>query len=146
MIPAASVAVDVGADMVAIATKAGNPSPSARRYADGRLYVVGVPQAALERALAEVLGLPIPGPVPASVSNLQARAAMRLAGLFEVVEAALQQHAATLPPVEAAILLDAWERGAFERASPTIALIAELVPLSAQQLDDLFRAAGAVAL
>lgn len=56
----ASVALGPEIDMQAVATAAGNPTVSARWYRDGRLYLQGVSQEALERAAALVQGLPVP--------------------------------------------------------------------------------------
>ena len=59
---AASIAVPPEADLVRIATVAGNAAMEARRYEAGRLYVEGVTQAALDAALASV-GTAAPPPV-----------------------------------------------------------------------------------
>jgi len=58
----ASVALPPEADAVAIAEAAGNGAMDGRWYADDRLYVAGVTQAALEAALAQVGTAP---PAPA---------------------------------------------------------------------------------
>lgn len=59
----ASVALDVDANMAAIATAAGNADLNARWYADGRLYVRGVTQEALDAA-AKTVGTAPPEPPP----------------------------------------------------------------------------------
>lgn len=50
----ASVEIEAGADLVAIAVAAGTADPQGRYYRDGWLYVLGVSQEALEAALAQV--------------------------------------------------------------------------------------------
>jgi hypothetical protein len=86
----ASVVVSSNADLPRIAALAGNPAPDARRYERDRLYVAGVTQAALNAALAEVGdGASTRQPVPESVTPLQARKALRAAGLLQQVEEAI---------------------------------------------------------
>ncbi|RKK04826.1 hypothetical protein EBE87_20305 [Pseudoroseomonas wenyumeiae] len=76
--------------MVRIATLAGNGAFDARSYMEGRLYVEGVTQAALNAALAEVGdGASSRQPVPESVTPLQARKALRAAGLLPQVQTAI---------------------------------------------------------
>ena len=71
------------------------------------------------------------------VSRFQAKAALLQAGLLDPVEAAL----AGADPVARLAWAEAVE---FRRLSPTIATLAASLGLSEAQLDDLFRAAGAI--
>lgn len=87
-------------------------------------------------------GMPILGrtPTPQSVTRFQARAALALAGLLDVVEEAV---AASPHPLTRLAWADAQT---FERQSPTVANLAAVLGLSAIQIDDLFKtAAGIVA-
>ena len=77
-------------------------------------------------------------PVPDSVTNYQARRAIRAAGLFDKIDAAIR--GAGDPD-----FVDAWDyANVFLRNDPVIqALPAALTPpLTARQVDDLFRAAA----
>lgn len=90
--------------------------------------------AAIAAAAAALAGEP--PPVPRSVTPVQARRALRQAGLLDQVDTLV----ATLPP-EAR---DEWEYGlAVERDNPVIAAVAAALGLTAAQVDDLFRAAAA---
>ncbi|TBW33342.1 hypothetical protein EYW49_20500 [Siculibacillus lacustris] len=78
-------------------------------------------------------------PVPAAVSAFQAKAALLAAGLLDEAQAAV---AAAAPIVQLA-----WSTAqVFERSSPTIATLAAALvpPLTATQVDDLFRAAARI--
>jgi hypothetical protein len=78
-------------------------------------------------------------PVPAAVSRFQARMALRNAGLFDAVDAALTDPSAPIAAVEA------WNTAQeFRRQSPTIAAMAQALQLGEEQLDALFRAAGKI--
>ncbi len=80
-----SVAVSADRDLPAIAAAAGAGGFVDRRYQDGRLYVRGVTQAALDAAAAQVVSPPAP-PLPtleglqAQVTTLQAQIAALAAG------------------------------------------------------------------
>lgn len=132
----ASIEVPPDADLVRIATLAGNASPDGRRYQGGWLTVDGVPQEALDRALADV-GTQAVVAVPDAVSPLQARRALRAAGLLQQVEAA----------VSAA---DEDTRGAWqyaltiERRDSALTRIAAQMGVSQAQIDDLFRSAASL--
>lgn len=78
-----------------------------------------------------VLILDTPEPVPSSITNFQARAALMQAGLFDQGDAAAK--------AAGGVAHQAWEYGnVFERNSPTIAALAAGLGLSAKQVDDLF--------
>ena len=85
--------------------------------------------------------LPEPGqpvPVPESVTNYQARRAIRAAGLFDQVDAAIRGAG---DPT----FVDAWDyANVFLRTDPVIlALPAALnPPLTSDQVDELFRVAA----
>lgn len=80
-------------------------------------------------------------PVPESVSNFQAKAALLQAGLLDSVESMMA--APQTPAVARLAWSDAQE---FRRTSPTVAAMASALGLSEGQIDDLFRtAAGIVA-
>lgn len=90
------------------------------------------PEELAERARADV---------PASVHLWRLRAACRQAGHFAAIEAAI----AAMPEPTASIAHEAWEYGhEIERASTLLAQLAAAVPLTQQQVDDLFRAAAAI--
>jgi len=131
----ASVAVSADADLVAIATAAGNPAFEARRYADGLLYVEGVTQAALDAALADAGGPPV-APVPESLTPLQVRLALLAAGLLDDFEAVK----ATAPRE---MQLAADFATVVYRTDPMLLAFATQLGLTEQQVDDLFRAAAA---
>lgn len=79
---------------------------------------------------------PPPVPVPVVVTPLQARRALRAAGLADAVAAML----AKAPP-EAR---EAWEYATeVRRDDPTLAALAAQMQLAPEQVDDLFRAAAA---
>lgn len=74
------------------------------------------------------------------VSRLQARVAMRAAGILSAVEAAVLASGN-------ADIQDAWETAVeFRRLSPTILALAAQLGMTDTQLDDLFRAAALVDL
>ena len=81
---------------------------------------------------------PEPSPEPVeTVSAMQARIALRRAGLLAQVEAAVAQGDDELQ--------DAWEYAIeWKRSSPTIAAIGTALGLSEAQIDDLFRAAAEI--
>lgn len=72
-------------------------------------------------------------PVPQSVTPLQARRAMRAAGVLDAVIAAVAQDPETQDAFEYAT--------SFQRNSQFIARVQPLLPLSDDQIDDLFRSA-----
>ncbi len=81
---------------------------------------------------------PLP-PVPQQVTNYQARAALLAAGLFDQVDAAVKAQGTT------SAAFQAWEyANNVYRNSPLIAGLGAALGLSAQQIDDLFRAAAAI--
>ncbi len=76
--------------------------------------------------------VPPPAPVPQSMSPLQARRALRAAGL----KAAVDAYVATLPEEEQ----EAWEYATeVRRDNEVIAAGAAALGLSAEQVDDIFR-------
>lgn len=78
-------------------------------------------------------------PVPLYVSTFQARAVLLEEGLLQAVTAAI----ATADPVAQL----AWDRvTVFRRDSPTIALVAQALGLTAAQLDDFFRRAAKISV
>lgn len=86
-------------------------------------------------------GTPIyaaPAPVPAMVTNFQARAALIAAGLFDQADAAVK--ASTNP-----LALPAWEYSStISRSSPLLDALASGLGLTDAQIDDLFRQAAAI--
>lgn len=73
--------------------------------------------------------------IPASISLLQARRALRAAGLLDAVKAKV---AASSDDIK-----DAWEyASSYERADPIIALLASELGMSDVQIDQLFLAAS----
>ncbi|SHK48978.1 hypothetical protein SAMN02745194_05023 [Roseomonas rosea] len=89
-------------------------------------------------------------PVPAEVTNFQARTALRHAGLFEDAETIVETKANMLAlagdELGAETLREAWVKASFVRTSPLIAELATVLQLTPEQLDDLFRAAAAVSV
>jgi hypothetical protein len=80
-------------------------------------------------------GSPIWAPVPAEVSPVQARKALRRAGLIDAVNT----HIATLGGDDQ----DTWEYAdSIHRDNPILAAVASSLSLSETQLDDLFRLAA----
>lgn len=77
--------------------------------------------------------------VPQTVTRFQARTALAQAGLFTSVEA----YMATLPAdnIQRLAWQDAQE---FRRTSPTVLALAQMLGLTATQLDELFRAAALI--
>jgi hypothetical protein len=131
----ASVVVSSNADLPRIAALAGNAAPEARRYERDRLYVQGVTQAALNAALAEVGdGASTRQPVPESVTPLQARKALRAAGLLPQV---LEAIAAAGEEAR-----DEWEYALeVRRDNPLLISVATDLGLDGEGIDDLFRSA-----
>jgi hypothetical protein len=131
----ASVLVSPQADLVRIATLAGNGDMAARRYDGDRLYVEGVTQAALNAALAQVGdGASTRVPVPESVTPLQARKALRSAGLLPQVQEAMDAAGDEAQ--------DEWEYALeVRRDNPLLISVATDLGLDSEGIDDLFRAA-----
>lgn len=78
-----------------------------------------------------------PAPVPAEVSIVQARIALRRAGLLAAVETAIEARGGEL--------WDRWHYGrTIARSDPDLGPMAAHLGLNADQIDDLFRAAGAI--
>lgn len=76
----------------------------------------------------------LPAPAPQSVTPLQARRALRQAGLIDQVNAA----AVTSPETK-----DAWEfASSVERSSVFVSALATALGLTDDQVDDLFRSAA----
>lgn len=74
-------------------------------------------------------------PVPQSVTNFQARAALMDAGLFEEADSAVR--------AAGGIAFQAWEyAGVFERRSPLIDALGKGLGLSDAEIDGLFIAAA----
>lgn len=93
-------------------------------------------------AIRAALGVPEPPafvpPVPTTVSRFQARAALAMAGLLPVVDAAIAASGSVIAQI-------AWaDAQVFERSSPTIAALALAIGLTEAQIDDLFRTAGEI--
>jgi len=81
--------------------------------------------------------VPPPEPVPSAVSMFQARAALLAAGLYEAVDAAIQQAGG--------VNLVAWEYATeVRRDSPLVAAMAQQLGLTDEQVDQLFRQAAAI--
>lgn len=96
---------------------------------------IGMPQAPDGYAVALDDGTPIWIPVPAAVTPLQARKALRLAGIMPSV----QLYLATAP----AEVTEAWEyANEIERTNTIITQVAGQLGLTDEQVDDLFRAAN----
>lgn len=80
---------------------------------------------------------PRPAPVPAEVTNFQARAALRAAGLLATVQAAIGSASEEAQ--------DAWEyANVFTRHGTLVNAIGGGLGLTDAQLDDLFRAAAVI--
>ncbi len=92
-----------------------------------------------EPTAAELAALSAPAfPVPATISNFQARRVLKAAGLFAAVEAAVLASSDE-------VLKDAWEYGGgFDRDSPALNALASGLGLSPAQVDDLFRQAAGI--
>lgn len=89
-------------------------------------------------ALAAKLALLEPSPEPV-VSALQARIALKRAGLFTKVQSLM----ATLPEDSEARMH--WEYAVtFQRNNPVLLEMAEVLSLSSEQIDDLFALAGTI--
>jgi hypothetical protein len=108
-----------------------------------------IPAAEALRVFAGWDGSGPPAPVPASVTNFQARAAlMQMPGpggtsLFEAINAALLAGRDASP--EGKFRWQAWEQANdFTRNGPTVNALAESFGVSQAELDTLFRAAAAV--
>lgn len=90
------------------------------------------PSVAEIAAMCADLDQPQPAPVPATITNFQARQVLKAAGLFEAVDAAVR--------ASGGVLLDAWEYGGgFDRDSPSLSALAQSLGLTDAQVDDLFR-------
>jgi len=78
-------------------------------------------------------------PVPVSVTKFQAKAALLSAGLLSLFEEYIAD------PATAEIIKLAWlEAPDFNRSSPTILAVTEVIGLTSEQVDDLFIAAKKV--
>lgn len=85
----------------------------------------------------EVYGTPEPPPVPGEVTNFQARAALRRAGLLNIVHAALQQAGGEA--------WDAWEyANHLYRNGALVQAFAAQLGFTEAQIDDLFRVAASI--
>lgn len=156
----ASIEVAPEADLVAIATAAGAGAMADRFYADGRLYVRGVTQAALDAALETVMNAePVLPPPPSEVTNFQARALMRSIIMADgrsmettVREGLLASKAAVeaIPESDPArIAADtawlAWEQAnVFVRSGTLVATLGAQLGLTDEQIDNLFRQAAVI--
>lgn len=102
---------------------------------DGQTLVVAIGE---EDAAAEGFFEPPAPPVPEAVTARQARLALLGTGLLATVEQAL----AALPDIEGEVARIEWEYALeIRRDSPLIAALAPALGLTANQVDDLFRAA-----
>lgn len=82
---------------------------------------------------------PDPVVVPQVVSRFQARMALRNAGLYDSVEALMQD------PSTPIIAVEAWNNAQeFHRDSPTIALMAQALGLTETDVDNLFIEAATI--
>lgn len=80
------------------------------------------------------------GPVPERVDMWQARAALRLAGIYDAADAAISASGN-------AALIEAWTNGnTFRRDSPAIVQLGQMLGLTSAQIDSLFRAAADIAV
>ena len=80
-----------------------------------------------------------PPPIPQSVTRFQARVALVQAGYFDTINT----YIATLPQTDVKRL--AWEDAAeWERASPTLNLLANMLGLTDTDVDDLFILASGI--
>jgi hypothetical protein len=78
-------------------------------------------------------------PVPESITRFQARAALYEAGHLDAAEAYIAD------PSTPILVKMAWQDAQeFKRASPAIAAVANVLNLSNDQIDTLFRAAGQI--
>jgi hypothetical protein len=127
-----SVEVPATADLARVFNEAGGTTCI---YDNGRLYVEGVTQKALDAAL-KTAGTAPAAPVPLSITPLQARRALRGAGLLEQIQSAIKAAGDEA--------VDAWEYALeVRRDDPTLTGIAAALGMSNAQVDDLFRAAAA---
>jgi len=80
-----------------------------------------------------------PPPIPTTVTRFQARVALVQAGYFDTINT----YIATLPQTDVKRL--AWEDAAeWERASPTLNFLANMLGLSDTDVDDLFILASGI--
>lgn len=80
-----------------------------------------------------------PPPIPSSVTRFQARVALVQAGHFDTIDT----YIATLPKTDVKRL--AWEDAAeWERASPTLNFLANMLGLTDTDVDDLFILASGI--
>jgi len=83
--------------------------------------------------------VPPPPPIPTTVTRFQARVALVQAGYFDTINT----YIATLPQTDVKRL--AWEDAAeWERASPTLNFLANMLGLSDTDVDDLFILASGI--
>jgi len=83
--------------------------------------------------------VPPPPPIPTTVTRFQARVALVQAGYFDTINT----YIATLPQTDVKRL--AWEDAAeWERASPTLNFLANMLGLSDTDVDDLFILASSI--
>jgi len=80
-----------------------------------------------------------PSSVPKTVTRFQARAAMHLAGVLESVQTLMQSP--ETPALARLAWADALE---FERDSPTVQAMGEMLGWSSSEIDDLFIAASKI--
>lgn len=81
-------------------------------------------------------------PVPLSVTKRQARQALILAGLIDAVQPAID---AIENPVQRALMQSEWDDSqVFERHRPSLLQMATAIGLDSEELDTLFRTAGAL--
>lgn len=83
--------------------------------------------------------VPPPPPIPSTVTRFQARVALVQAGHFDTIDT----YIATLPKTDVKRL--AWEDAAeWERASPTLNFLANMLGLTDTDVDDLFILASGI--
>lgn len=111
------------------------------RASDGAFIPVDTKNARYQEIIASGAEIapyvPPPEPVPSVVSMFQARAVLMAAGLYETVDAAMQQAGG--------VNLIAWEYATeVRRDSPLVQAMAAELNLSSEQVDELFRQAAAI--
>ena len=82
-------------------------------------------------------------PPPDEVSNFQGRTLLRMVGLFDAAQGAIQ---AIEDPLQRAIAQDAFERGAFSRTSALMASIMATLGKTDAERDELFRQAAEITI
>ena len=96
-----------------------------------------------QAAVAVVAGWTDPAAIPASVTNYQARTILIQRGLLAKVDAAIRGADQTVQANQ--IALAAWDyANTFERSSPLIDAMAQVLGLSSTDVDALFIAAAAL--